>query len=950
MRCSTCSHENPDTNKFCAECGTELVAVCSSCGTTNPPSSKFCGECGVDLRGSTPAPVAPGKAERRLVSVLFADLVGFTPFSESRDPEEVRSLLTTYFDRSREIVERFGGEVDKFIGDAVMAVWGAVEAREDDAERSVRAALDLVDMVTGLGEEIGVPGLALRAGVMSGETSVGPGGNEKGLVVGDLVNTASRLQSIAEPGTVLVGEPTRVLTSVSIAFEELGPQTVKGKETPVPAFRALRILSERGGARRVEGLEPPFTGRDVELRMLKDQFHATGRDHGARLVSVVGEAGIGKTRLSWELEKYMDGLAESVYWHRGRSPSYGEGLTMWALGEMVRSRAGIADTDDAAKSRLKLRTAVAEYVTSDEDRRWLEPRLAALLGLETAPAGDRDELFAAFRAFFHHISALGTTVLVFEDMHWADPGLLDFITELVERSPRNPIFVVALSRPEVLETRPGFGSGHRNSVSLHLAPLSDASMTELITAMVPGISTDAAASLVERAGGIPMYAVEFVRMLLAGGELADEGGELRVTGSLDDLALPESLQAVVGARLDRLAPVYRELVQDAAVLGQSFTADGLAIVRGSDADTVGGELMPLVRQQLFEIEDDPRSPERGQYRFVQSVIREVAYGRLSKDDRYAKHLTVAQYFEGLEGTELVGAVASHYIAAHDAAPRGEGEDLIERGRTALREAAGRAIDLGSYEAALSLLGQALELADDPTERAHLLERGADAATWASLVERSVEMAAEAAALYEEIGDHAGRLRALTQQAFTMSSNFRADESIALLVPVYEAMAEPTTEEEVALALETARAYMLGQQHDPAIEIGDRVLAQAEAMLPPAAVIDGIITRATALARTRTMEALALLTGVAPGVSVLPHGSTGACRTPRWPTSATATSPRRNGSSTSWSPTTSTNRNSNRRDPFGRRSLPLARGHPSSLQNCGKRRRYGMTPPTSRCRR
>ena len=488
MRCPSCSNENPDSNKFCSECGAELVVVCPSCSTANPPTSKFCGECGAGLRPATPAAAetAPGRAERRFVSVLFADLVGFTPFSESRDPEEVRGLLTTYFDRSREIVERFAGSVDKFIGDAVMAVWGAAEAREDDAERSVRAALELVSMVAGLGAEIGVPDLALRAGVMSGETSVGPGGNEKGLIVGDLVNTASRLQSIAAPGTVLVGEPTRALTSASIAFEELGEQSVKGKETPVPAFRALRVISERGGARRAEGIEPPFTGRDVELRMLKDQFHATGRDRSARLVSVVGQAGIGKTRLSWELEKYMDGLAEDVYWHRGRSPSYGEGLTMWALVEMVRSRAGISDTDDPDKSRMKLRTAVAEYVTSQDDRRWLEPRLAALLGLESAPTGDREELFAAFRTFFHHISALGTTVLVFEDMHWADAGLLDFVTELVERSPRHPIFVVTLARPELLEARQGFGSG-RNSISLHLAPLTDESMAELITGMVPGI-------------------------------------------------------------------------------------------------------------------------------------------------------------------------------------------------------------------------------------------------------------------------------------------------------------------------------------------------------------------------------------------------------------------------------------------------------------------------------
>jgi class 3 adenylate cyclase len=860
--CPRCSHDNPATNRFCAECGAELTATCPSCATANPPGAKFCAECGTALHGTSSAPPAgPGRAERRFVSVLFADLVGFTPFSETRDPEEVRGLLTTYFDRCREIVERFGGSVDKFIGDAVMAVWGAVGAREDDAERSVRAGLELVDMVSGLGAEIGVPDLALRAGVMTGETSVGPGGNEKGLVVGDLVNTASRLQSIATPGSVVVGEPTRALAAAAIAFDELGAQTLKGKATPVPAFRARRVISERGGARRAQRIEPPFTGRDVELRMLKDQFHATGRDRSARLISVVGEAGIGKTRLSWELEKYIDGLAESVYWHRGRSPSYGEGLTMWALGEMVRSRSGISDEDDAAKSRLKLRTAVAQYVTSEEDRRWLEPRLAALLGLETVPSGDRAELYGAFRTFFHYISDLGTTVLVFEDMHWADAGLLDFVTELVERSPRHPIFVVTLARPELLAEHPGFGSGHHNFISLHLAPLSDTSMGELIRGMIPGISDDAALSLVERAGGIPMYAVEFVRMLLGSGELVEDAGAYVITGSIDHLALPESLQAVVGARLDRLPPADRELIQDAAVLGQSFTADGLAIVRDGDVRSIAGDLAPLVRNQLLEVDDDPRSPERGQYRFVQSVIREVAYGRLSRADRYARHLKVAEYFEGLEDTELVGAVASHYLAAHDAAPAGEGEGLLLRGRTALSDAAVRASDLRSHEAALSLLGQALELSTSAEDRAPLLERASLSAAWASHTDRSVALAAEAARLYEQIGDEGGRMRAITMQAFTMSSNFRADESIALLAPVYDAIGDPTSVDEVALALETARAYMLNMDNQTAVEIGDRIMARAEKILPPDQVIDGIITRATALGSIgRRMEALALLTG------------------------------------------------------------------------------------------
>jgi len=861
MICPNCNHDNPVGSKFCGECGTELVAVCPSCGTANPPESKFCGECGTDLRSEAPATVSPGKAEQRLVSVLFADLVGFTPFSESRDSEEVRDVLTAYFDRSRDIIERFGGTVDKFIGDAVMAVWGAVESHEDDAERAVRAALDLIDMVSALGAELGVPDLALRAGVTTGETSVGPGGNEKGLVVGDLVNTASRLQSIAEPKTLLIGQATCSLVDAAIECQPMGEQEIKGKDEPVVAFRPLRIVGELGGGRRIEGLEAPFTGRDVELRLLKDQLHACAKERSARLVSVVGEAGVGKSRLSWELEKYIDGLAVDVYWHRGRSPSYGEGLTMWALGEMIRSRAGIADTDDSAKSRLKLRTAVAEYVPSEQDRRWLEPRLAALLGLEEAPSGNREELFAAIRTFFHHIADRGATALVFEDLHWADPGMLDFVADLVERSPRHPIFVVTLARPELLEANPGWGSARRNFVSVHLSPLNDEAMSTLVSGMVPGIPDEAVAAIVARAGGIPLYAVEFVRMLVASGELEDHDGSYRFIGDLDDLSLPESLQALVGARLDRLSSGDRQLIQDAAVLGQAFTIEGLAIIRQDPADSLTEPLVGLVRQQLLEIEDDPRSPEYGQYRFVQSVIREVAYSRLTKNDRYSRHLRVAEYFERLGAVELVGAVATHYLAAAEAAPQGEGADLLTRGRTALSDAAARAAALQSHSAAISLLEQAIQLTETSAERAPLLEAAAISAMWAADPEQAVEMAAEAAQVYRELSDEPGLLRAVTAQAFTLSSNFGADRSVALLGPVYGAIDDPSSPEEVALALETARAYMLNGQPDPAIEISDRVLGIAERILSPAQVIDGIVSKATAMARLgRTIEATALLTG------------------------------------------------------------------------------------------
>jgi class 3 adenylate cyclase len=868
MTCGNCGHQNPQEAKFCLECGNSLTVACPNCATTTPPGSKFCLECGTALTAqAVPATTAetagsPSRAERRMVSVLFADLVGFTTFSESRDSEEVRAMVTGYFERSREIVERFSGTVDKFIGDAVMAWWGAVEAREDDAERAVRAALELVDMVTSWGEEIGVPELALRAGVLTGETSVGPGGNAQGLLVGDLVNTASRLQSIAEAGTVVVGESTRNLVAGAVEFVALGEQKVKGKEVPVKPYRALRVVAQRGGKGRAEGIEPPFTGRVEELRLLKDQLHVTGREQRARLVSIVGDGGIGKSRLAWELLKYIDGIAEPIYWHHARSPAYGDGIAFWAIAEMIRGRAGIAaEADDRAKSRMKLRTAVAENVPLEDERRWVEPRLAALLGLEDMPPGDRDELFAAIRTFFQRVAERGTVAMVFEDLHWADDGVIDFITDLVERSTRHPILVVTLGRPELLDRHPGWGSGRRNTLSMHLAPLPDDEMAQLVTGMVPGIPDAAAAAIVGRAAGIPLYAVEFVRMLLGAGDLVRHGDTFILKSDLSDLAVPDSLAAVIGARLDRLDPDDRALVQDAAVLGQSFTLQGLAAIRGTEPKALEDPLRALARQELFELDDDPRSSERGQYRFVQSLIREVAYGRLSMSDRHTRHLRVAEYFAGLDDPELAGIVASHYLSAHETAPPGT-EDLLERGRRALVDAARRAASLQAHAQALALYRHALELTTATADRARILVEAADAAGWAGELDEAMTLGHGAIEAMAEAGDAEGGLEAATELGYLYNNFFRADEAVALLRPLYEGLDAFDTPPRVKLGLETSRAHMLNTEGEEAVGIAERVLPEAERLLSPAAVLDGIISKATALASVgRVLESEVLLDGV-----------------------------------------------------------------------------------------
>src|ERR687887_500641 len=384
MRCPTCGAENREGRKFCADCGRPLGLTCPSCGAGNMPGERFCGECGAALTAPAVESREAPAAERRLVSVLFADLVGFTTLSETRDAEEVRELLSRYFDSCRRIISLYGGTVEKFIGDAVMAVWGTPSATEDDAERAVRAALDLVAAVSALGQEIGAQELRARAGVLTGEAAVTIGAEGQGMVAGDLVNTASRIQAAAEPGGVFVGDATRRATERTIVYDEAGSFELKGKDGPVALWKARRVVSGLRGSLKSEGLEAPFVGRDRELRQIKDLFHSCADERKAHLASVTGIAGIGKSRLAWEFYKYFDGIAETVFWHRGRCLSYGEGVTYWALADMVRMRCRIAEDEDEASGLTKLRATLDEHIIDASERAFVEEPLAQLLGFSTA--------------------------------------------------------------------------------------------------------------------------------------------------------------------------------------------------------------------------------------------------------------------------------------------------------------------------------------------------------------------------------------------------------------------------------------------------------------------------------------------------------------------------------------------------------------------------------------
>ncbi len=678
------------------------------------------------------------------------------------------------------------------------------------------------------------------------------------MVAGDLVNTAARLQGVAEAGTVLVGESTMRAAESAVVFEPIGEHSLKGKTSPVPAWRAVRVVAQRGGQGRAESLEAPFVGRDEELRELKDVLHAVGRERRVRLVSITGPGGIGKSRLTWELLKYIDGVAEDIYWHTGRSPSYGEGITFWALGEMVRRRAKLAEDADEATTRERIAATLDEYVADPGERERIGPALLALLGVDAGPAGGREALFPAWLLFFERIAERGTTVLVFEDLQWADAGLLDFIDHLLDWSRGLPIMVVTLARPELFDRRPDWASSRRHLTALALQPLPDAAVRELLNGLVPGLPDDALAAIVGRAEGVPLYAVETVRGLLADGLIRRQGDVYEPSGDLASMRVPDTLRSLIASRLDALPPEDRSLLQDAAVLGQTFTTDALSAVTGISTSDLEPRLRDLVRREILDIERDPVSPERGQHKFVQSLIREVAYGTLSRRDRRARHLAVARHYESIGDEEMAGALASHYLAAHEASDEGaEADAVAAQARLALGAAANRAAALGGHDQAITYLEQALEVTTAPAERADLLERAAISAIAASLA--AEPYAAGAVEAYRQLGDPAGAARATARLGKALIDGGevgRARELLAAAVPEAEAMGDDTVLAETLVYL--ARAEMRNGDSAAAVAAADRALAIAERHNLEPIIVEGLVNKGSGLSGLgRRREAVAL---------------------------------------------------------------------------------------------
>ncbi len=781
VQCGSCGRDNREGLRFCEGCGGTLARTCPACSGPVEADARFCGHCGAGLvpahAAHEPEPARGPVAERRLCSVLFCDLVGFTPLSEARDPEEVRELLSAYFEAASTVIGRYGGVVEKFIGDAVMAVWGAPLATEGDAERAVRAALDLMDTVHQLGAERGVEGLEARAGVVTGEVAVTLGATNEGMVAGDAVNTAARVQSVAGAGQVLVDAATRRLTGSSIGYDEPVPHALKGKAEPEPLSRATRVLSGGvGGVERVDGLEAPLLGRDAEMRTIRELFHAAVDRRVPRLLLVAGPPGVGKSRLGWEFRKYIDGLADVVRWHTGRCLSYGEGASFRALAEIVRQRCGIAEDDPPTVSAAKLAEAVAEWVTDPDERRYVGVRLARLLGVPHPddPGGvlPQEELFAGWRIFFERMAAVEPVVLMVEDAQHADAGLLDFLDHLVDWAKNLPIYVMVFARPEIEQARPRLGTG-RNRVALTLDPLDDASMRPLVEALVPGMPPAATAAIVARAQGIPLFAVETVRGLIDHDVVQPVEGVYRLVGDVGQLDVPDSLHSLLAARLDALQPPSRRLVADAAVLGSTFPREALVAVSDLDEATVADGLADLLRREVLTVSADPLSPERGSYGFAQELLRQVAYDTLSRHDRKARHLAVAAHLRRAfshDGEEVVDAVARHYLDALAAVPDdADAADIRELAAEALVRAAERAERTGAPHRASVSYVQVAELVErdgDPLRAAQLWERAGLAATRSGDGPRAIDLSTSTIARYETLGDvrAAARCRTLLGRA------------------------------------------------------------------------------------------------------------------------------------------------------------------------------------------
>ena len=789
------------------------MSVCPSCGHENEDSAKFCSQCATPLAPGTPF----GGTERKVITVLFADLVGFTSKAERLDPEDVQAVLAPYHERLRYELERWGGTVEKFIGDAVVALFGAPVARENDPERAVRAALAIRDWIA---EEAK---LQVRIGVNTGEALVKLGARPEsgeGMAAGDVVNTTARLQAAAPTNGILAGETTYRATAETIEYREHTAVEAKGKKERVPVWEVVQARA-RFGVDLTPAARTPLVGREREVDQLVGALERARQQRSPELVSLIGVPGIGKSRLVGELFESIERGGQLTYWRQGRSLGYGEGVSYWALAEMVKAQAGILETDRDDEVDAKLTRAVEQLI--DEDAEWVLSHLRPLVGQagDTSP-GSQEEAFAAWRRFFEALAERNPLVLVFEDIQWADDGLLDFIEHLADWVRDVPMLLLCTARLELLERRPAWGGGKMNAANVALAPLSNDETAALISALSerPLLEAATQTSLLDRAGGNPLYAEQYVRMLAE-------------RGPAEDLPLPESVQGIIAARLDSLPLEEKAILQDAAVVGKVFWLGALG---------ASEQQLHALQQKEF-VQRARRSSVAGEieFAFKHLLVRDVAYGQIPRSQRAQKHLHAAEWIESLGRPEdHAEMVAHHYSSALELA-RAAGEEVhafAERARVALREAGDRALALNALPQAEHYFSEAIALAGQDDQGRPALHFRLGEARFLGSWGGSAELK-EAQAGFLAAGDRESAAEAALRLADVAWAQGNRDDVSAHLEDARSLVAgRPASRVQALVLTDVARYDMLADRNDSAIATGGRALRLAEEL-----GLDDIRTRA-----------------------------------------------------------------------------------------------------------
>ena len=698
------------------------MQVCGSCGTENTDVARFCLACGRPLEEA----VAPREA-RKVVTVLFSDVTGSTRLGERLDPESLRQIMGRYFEEMKLALEAHGGTVEKFIGDAVMAVFGIPTLHEDDALRAVRAALEMRERLERLNEDLERDrGIAIltRTGLNTGEVVAGDPATGQTLVTGDAVNVAARLEQSAQPGEVLIGEATYRLVRDAVTVEPVEPMAVKGKEEPVAAYRLLEVHPEAEAVRR--HLDSPMVGRDRQLTRMKQTYESAADDRACHLFTVIGSPGVGKSRL---VHEFVSAIADRSTVLRGRCLPYGAGITYWPVVEMVRQAAAITDEDEVDVAAGKLAA-----LTPGDDRDAVADRLMQVIGLHeaTAPA---EEIAWAFRKLLESLAEQRQVVAVFDDIHWGEPTLLDLIDHVAEWSRDAPILLVAIARQELLDVRPGWGGGKHNATTIQLEPLSEKDCEVLVenllgVALLPVI---AKAKIAEAAEGNPLFVEQVLSMLIDDELLRRDNGHWAPTADLTTIPIPPTIQALLSARLDRLGSEERQVIERASVVGKVFYQSAVSELAPEPVrPAVGGHLMTLVRKELIRPDHSDIVRETA-FRFRHILIRDAAYAGMAKDTRAQLHEAFAGWLERVAGEhspEFDEILGYHLEQAYRY--REELGNIDERARALavraaehLGAAGHRALNRSDLAAGQALLTRTAELlpADDPHRLTLLLDLG-----------------------------------------------------------------------------------------------------------------------------------------------------------------------------------------------------------------------------------